>query len=425
MTHDNLNTDKAAAQVVSKAVEQSFKTDWAQSVGYMLRVCGDVAVAEECVQAAYEAGLKNWKTQIPDNTGAWIRKTARNRFIDMTRAHKTHSQTHSTLKDANNDNDMLGEGEEPSILDDELSLMFLCCHPAISSTDQVILVLRLIGGLKPIEIGSAFQSHEDAIRSRLLRAKRKMTAAKISTTMPPPEDIANRTQQVLAAIYLIYNEGYRASRDATTERQDLVLEAIRLAARFCRYMPEFAEAHGLMALILLNEARRPARFSKGALIPLEAQDRTLWDNDLINAGLMHVQKANGLNTAQQSKSGIYLMQAVIAALHSTIDDFEHTNWTEISNIYDQILTLQPSSMFELNRIAAASYQERAIQSQKALDLWEENHQTSAQSQALRADIYRRNNQSQKAKTSYQSAIALETDEGVVRFLQNRINRLDV
>lgn len=403
---------------IDRVLEDSFKADWGPSVAYMLRVCGDISLAEECVQSAFETAFRAWKEGVPENQGAWIRKTARNRFIDSARAVKTHSSAHEMIKQTSNDNDI---SPDTSVLDDELSLMFLCCHPAISPEDQVILVLRLIGGLKPYEIGKAFDHHEEAIRSRLLRAKRKMKAAKISTTLPQPEDLSNRVRQVLAAIYLIYNEGYRASRNATHQRADLVLEAIRLAARFCLYMPKLAEAHGLMALILLGEARRSARFKGGTLIPLEAQDRDLWDLDLIKAGLFHVQNAQNINADNKLDAGIYLLQAGIAAHHSTSITFFKTNWAEITTCYDQLLELHSSPMFALNRIAAASYIDDANSSYAALDKWETQNGEKAQSCAIRADIARRDGDIDHARVFYDKAILLEPDEGVKRFLQSRID----
>ncbi|MEP3196577.1 MAG: sigma-70 family RNA polymerase sigma factor [Lentilitoribacter sp.] len=405
---------------IDHILEESFKADWGPSVAYMLRVCGDISLAEECVQSAFEAAFKAWTENVPDNKGAWIRKSARNRFIDHARATKLHSSAHEMIKQTSNDNDF---AYDTSVLDDELSLMFLCCHPAISPKDQVILVLRLIGGLKPYEIGKAFDHHEEAIRSRLLRAKRKMKAAKISTTLPHAEDLSRRVRQVLAAIYLIYNEGYRASRNATHQRADLALEAISLAARFCRYMPKLAEAHGLMALILLGEARRPARFNDGMLIPLEEQDRDLWDRDLIKAGLFHVQNAQNINADNKLDAGIYLLQAVIAAHHSTSIKFSKTNWSEITTCYDQLLKLQSSAMFALNRIAAASYIKDARSCYATLDDWESQNGEKAQSCAIRADIARRDGDINHAQVFYSKAMLLEPDEGVKRFLQSRIDEL--
>ena len=405
---------------IDHILEDSFKADWGPSVAYMLRVCGDISLAEECVQSAFESAFKAWKDNMPDNTGAWIRKTARNRFIDSARANKVHSTAHEVIKQTSNDNDI---ANDTSVLDDELSLIFLCCHPAISPKDQVILVLRLIGGLKPYEIGKAFDHHEEAIRSRLLRAKRKMKAAKISTTLPDAEDLSRRVRQVLAAIYLIYNEGYRASRNATQQRADLALEAISLAARFCRYMPKLAEAHGLMALILLGEARRPARFNDGMLIPLEEQKRNLWDRDLIKAGLFHVQNAQNINADSKLDAGIYLLQAAIAAHHSTSIEFSQTNWSEITTCYDQLLKLHSSEMFALNRIAAASYVNDANSSYAALDIWEVNNGEKAQSCAIRADIARRDGDKNCAQVHYEKAILLEPDEGIKRFLLSRIDEL--
>jgi RNA polymerase sigma-70 factor (ECF subfamily) len=405
---------------INDIIAHSYTEDWAPSVAYMVKLTSDVSTAEEYVQAAFEVALKKWVEEIPQNKGAWIRQVAKNRFIDNVRGIKTRADAEKAIQKVE---EIARQPHDDSVLDDELSLMFLCCHPAISPTDQVILVLRLIGGLKPYEIGKAFDQHEEAIRSRLLRAKRKMTAAKISTAMPRDEDLSGRIRQVLAAIYLIYNEAYRASRDSVHERQDLALEAIRLAARFCRYMPNLAEAHGLMAMILLGEARRPARFEDGQLIPLEMQNRDLWDRDLIKAGLFHVQNAQKINSQTNSDAGMYLLQARIAANHSTSATFSATNWPDIANCYDQLLALHHSSLFALNHIVAKSFVDEAPKSLKALDAWEKAHDKTAQSHALRADILRRAGEIKSANTHYEKAIMLEMDEGVKRFWQSRIDKL--
>lgn len=409
-----MNTD------IQDIIAQSYVDDWGPSVAYMVKITSDLSTAEEYVQTAFEAALKKWSEEVPQNKGAWIRQVAKNRFIDNVRGIKTRADAEEAIQKVE---EIARQPHEESVLDDELSLMFLCCHPAISPTDQVILVLRLIGGLKPFEIGKAFDQHEEAVRSKLLRAKRKMKAAKISTTMPRDEDLSGRIRQVLAAIYLIYNEGYRASRNAVHERQDLALEAIRLAARFCRYMPQLAEAHGLMAMILLGEARRPARFDEGRLIPLEMQNRDLWDRDLIKAGLFHVQNAQKINSQTNSDAGMYLLQARIAANHSTSATFSATNWPDIANCYDQLLALHHSSLFALNHIVALSFVEEAPKSLKALDAWEKANDKTAQSHALRADILRRAGEVKSAIGFYKKAISLEIDEGVKRFWQSRIDEL--
>lgn len=409
-----MNTD------IQDIIAQSYIEDWGPSVAYMVKLTSDVSTAEEYVQTAFEVALKKWPDEIPQNKGAWIRQVAKNRFIDNVRGIKTRAEAEDAIQKVE---EISREPHEDSVLDDELSLMFLCCHPAISPTDQVILVLRLIGGLKPFEIGKAFDQHEEAIRSRLLRAKRKMKAAKISTTMPRDEDLSSRIRQVLAAIYLIYNEGYRAARNSVQERKDLALEAIRLAARFCRYMPNLAEAHGLMALILLGEARRPARFMNATLIPLEMQDRDLWDRDLIKAGLTHVQNAQKINLSNNADPSIYLLQARIAANHSTSAKFAATNWQDIANCYAQLLKLHNSPLFALNHIVAQSFIDDAPESLKALDAWEVEHDKTAQTHALRADILRRAGEVKAAISYYEKAIVLETDAGVKCFWESRIDEL--
>lgn len=404
---------------ITGIIEQSFRQDWGPSVAYMLRLSGDLAIAEECVQSAFESALKSWSKSVPDNPGAWIRKSARNRFIDSIRAAKTKDAAEAALTRMEEMREAGNSGEK-SVLDDELALIFLCCHPAISPTDQVMLVLRLIGGLKPAEIACAFMSKEEAIRSRLLRAKRKMRAAKISTTMPAKKDLSNRISQVLAAIYLIYNEAYRASRNAADDRLDLALEAIRLSGRFCRIMPNHFEVHGLMALILLGEARRPARFHKNALIPLEAQDRAKWDQNLIKAGSHHLVIAQELRGSQDNNQGIYTIQAEIAVTHVNAANFEATDWQKITMHYDALLEIQQNPIFELNRIAAQSYISDKDMALKALEVWELENEISSQTLALKADIFRRAGDVKAAATVYQQAFEIEKDDAIIEFMKTRL-----
>lgn len=410
-----------------KIIENSFKNDWGPSIAYMLRLTSDLTMAEECVQAAFEAAVKTWGKSAPDNKGAWIRKAARNRFIDTTRASKTHHAAQSALTHAH-ETENPHIDDENSILDDQLTLMFLCCHPAISPTDQVILVLRLIGGLKPYEIATAFLGKEDAIRSRLLRTKRKMQVAKISTKMPEGADLSTRVEQVLAAIYLIYNEGYRASRNAAQQKVNLVLEAIRFAAAFCKFMPNNPEAHGLMALILLSEARRPARFINARLVALEEQDRALWDRDLIKAGLFHIAKSNALtntlaNTHNRGAGGVYTLQAKISSIHCNTASFEMTDWQKITGFYDHLLDISQTPVLQLNRLAAVSYLQEKDLSLDELAQWEHRNDCTVQSLSLRADIHRRFGDHELARKNYQSAINLEVDEDIKTFLKSRRDNL--
>jgi RNA polymerase sigma-70 factor (ECF subfamily) len=409
--------------IAHAAVERSFQTDWSPSIAYMLRVCGDMAMAEECVQASFEAALKVWGDSPPDNTGAWIRKAARNRFIDSARSSKGHQAAHDVLARTLDEGMAPQAGTEFSVLDDELALIFLCCHPAISPTDQVILTLRLVGGLKPSEIGAAFRSDKEAVRSRLLRAKRKMRAAKLPTTLPPIADLPQRFGQVLATIYLIYNEGYLSNSDKGSERIDLIHEAIRLISKFCRLVPNLAEAHGLMALILLSEARRPARLAEGMLIPLDVQDRDLWDQDLLAAGLDHLRRAREENTIRRQQAGIYQSQAEIAAVHCQSNDFVSTDWKAIVEWYDRMLALQPSPAGQINRMAAASFVQSADLSIAQLGRWVAMEGESSESAALRADILRRFNRTKLAKEAYHLACRLEERPLVKAFLQKRLQEI--
>ncbi len=405
---------------VKQALESTFHSEWSRSVSYLLSLSKDLSTAEECVQAAFESAVKHWQNGIPDKPGAWIRRVARNRFIDTVRAGKLHQQSQVKLTESQLVYDEINpEFIDRTVKDDELALIFLCCHPAISPTDQVMLVLRTVAGMKPKEIAAAFFVQQDAVRSRLLRAKRKMRAAVISTELPPQEDLPKRLEQVQAALYLIYNEGYLSHKPATTDQPELVQEAIRLCAKLCELAPNSGDVHGLMALILYTEARRPGRLSMNHLVPLEAQDRSLWDPQLIAAGAHHLRLSK-----QCQGSGKYTLQARIAAAHSTAASFEQTDWRYIQTCYDKLLQREDTAYYRLNRIAAASFTDTLADVLVAVMEWERTNSANQYSTALRADILRRQQQTALATEAYKLAIEKTDNPAVKAFLASRLDELN-
>ncbi len=299
--------------------------------------------------------------------------------------------------------------------------MFLCCHPAISATDQVMLTLRTVAGMFPKDIASAFFVDHEAVRTRLLRAKRKIKLAKIPVNLPPANKLAERFQQIHAIIYLIFNEGHVASRGASAHRKDLAREAIRLCEKLIGLASDNCESHGLYSLLLLTDARTPARIGDAdTLIKLELQNRDLWRKDQIVAGFNHLRKA----IAGQSP-GRYALQAAIAAEHARAATYEQTNWAAIVGLYDRLIEIEASPIYRLNRCIALSFTEGpicALEGVAELDadgLLANNYQLLA----TRADLLARIGRLEEAITNYQSAIEKIEDGPVRSFLIDRVSDL--
>jgi RNA polymerase sigma-70 factor, ECF subfamily len=413
------------ADAVGAAIARAFHEERAIVLATLIRQVGDFQLAEDAVQDAFEGAVTAWRRDgVPANPGAWITTAARRRAIDRLRRARSVADRAERLADLTR---LETQGEEESmddestIVDDRLRLIFTCCHPALEMPARVALTLRALGGLTTGEIARAFLVAEPTMGKRIVRAKRKIADAHIPYRVPPDEELPDRMRGVLRVVYLIFNEGYAATEGDRLVRGELCDEAIRLGELLAQLMPDDAEVWGLLALMLLHDARRAARVDPGGrYVALDAQDRSLWDQDRIRDGLAKLDRAVRLR-----RPGEYQLQAAITALQVQAPDADATDWVQIAELYGALAALNPSPVVELNRAVAVGLGSGAAAGLELLEplLGDPVLERYQPLHAAHAELLSRAGESDQAARAYERAIALTANAVEREELERRLSAL--
>src|SRR4051812_8620851 len=405
-----------------QAIIRAHREEWARVVAALTRRFGDLDIAEEAAAEAFATAVERWPADgIPPNPGAWLTTTANRKAIDRIRRENKRDDKHKEAQMLHDDD--LPEPAGP-VEDTRLRLIFTCCHPALSMESRVALTLRMVGGLTVPEIARAFLVQESAMGQRITRAKAKIKAARIPYRVPSAEDLPARVFGVLAVLFLVFNEGYLATGPGTDPvRHDLTTEAIRLTRLIRTLLPQDGEVAGLLALMLLIEARRPARVSAGGeLVPLAEQDRGAWDAELIAEG--HRLGRERLAAAAAGVApGRYQVLAAINAVHTSARDIRDTDWSQVLALYDRLVRLDPSPIIALNRAIAVAELDGPEVALAIVDRLAEALAGYHAYHATRADLLRRLGHSQQSRAAYDRAIELAGNTGETAYLTRRRDQL--
>ncbi|VTR76136.1 RNA polymerase sigma factor [Cellulomonas hominis] len=429
---------------VDDALTRAFRDEWGRVVATVIRVTGDWALAEDCAQDAFTAATRTWpRDGVPDRPGAWLTTAARRSALDRLRRSGTEARHRAEVAAMTDGGTVPGpEPDDPRELpDDRLALIATCCHPALALEVQVALTLRTLCGLSVAEIARAFGTSEDAMAKRLVRGRRKIADARIPYRVPPADRLPERLDGVLAVVYLLFSEGYSASAGADLVRLRLCDEAVRLARLVARLVPDDPEVHGLLALVLLQDSRRAARAdAHGDLVPLEDQDRALWDAGEVADGMGALAVARDL-VARGGRVGPYLLQARIAAEHTravrsgagssgavpstAVPSDAGADWPEVVRLYDELLRVAPSPFAGLARAVAVGMAQGPGAGLAAVDAVAGDPRLAGSHYVLaaRADLLRRAGRRSEAATAYREALDLVANEAERRYLARRLGEV--
>jgi RNA polymerase sigma-70 factor, ECF subfamily len=422
-----MSTDDAAVSTgVKAAVDAAFRDEWGRVVATLIRTTGDWDLAEECAQDAFAMALQRWpKDGIPGRPGAWLTTAARNRAIDVLRRKAVGAAKLREVAAMSPEPDQVAEAEtdHSGVPDDRLRLMFTCCHPALSLEARVALTLRTLAGLTTAEIARAFLASEPTMAKRLVRAKQKIQHAGIPYRVPPAHLLPERVPGVLGVLYLLFNEGYSATAGADLVRQNLSAEAIRLARVLVRLMPDEPETTGLLALMLLHDARRAARLDdRGDLVTLEDQDRGAWNAAEIGEGVSLLEAA-----LRRGRPGPYQIQAAIAACHATARTPASTDWAQIAALYGRLADFLPTPVVALNHAVAVGMAHGPDAGLALVADLEASGELAGYHllPATRADLLRRLGRRPEAAAAYAEALELTANDAERRYLSRRLSETSI